>query len=51
MNRPAAIPSAEARKTAQVEALQPEQVQSALDDMEMLREFSHLVPDSDAPKM
>jgi len=36
--------------SAQIEALKPEQVESALDDMEMMREFSHPVasesPDS-----
>jgi hypothetical protein len=34
-----------------VEALQPDQLESALDDMEMLREFNHLVPDNAGPKM
>jgi anti-sigma factor RsiW len=51
MNRPAAVPAAPAPQSAQVEALQPEQVESALDDMEMLREFNHLVPDNAGPKM
>ncbi len=38
---------------AQVDALRPEQVEDALDDMEMLREFSHLMrPDAgEAKKM
>jgi hypothetical protein len=38
-------------QSAQVEALRPDQLQSALDDMEMLRQFNQLVPDSAAPKM
>jgi anti-sigma factor RsiW len=51
MNRPAAIPASPAPQSAQVEALQPEQLEHALDDMEMLREFNHLVPDKADPKM
>ena len=51
MNRPAAIPVTPVRESAQVEALQPEQVEHALDDMEMLREFNHLMPDSVVSKM
>jgi len=51
MNRPAGLPVAPASQSAQVEALQPEQLQNALDDMEMLREFNHLVPDNADPKM
>ena len=50
LNRPAAMPVAP-EQSAQVEALQPEQVEHALDDMEMLRELNHLVPDNAAPKM
>jgi hypothetical protein len=34
-----------------VEVLQPEQVEHALDDMEMLRELNHLVPGNAAPRM
>jgi hypothetical protein len=34
-----------------VESLQPEQLQSALDDIEMLRQFNQLVPDSAGAKM
>jgi anti-sigma factor RsiW len=49
MNRPAVAPITPA--SAQVESLQPEQLQNALDDMEMLREFNHLVPDNADPKM
>jgi len=49
--RPAVEPPAPAPTTAQVEALQPEQLQSALDEMETLREFNHLVPDSPDAKM
>jgi anti-sigma factor RsiW len=51
MNRPATVPVSPAPQSAQVEALQPEQVESALDDMEMLREFNHLVPDNAGPRM
>jgi hypothetical protein len=51
LNRPAAIPPAVAPESAQVETLQPDQVEHALDDMEMLREFNHLVPDTADPKM
>src|SRR5580698_3855388 len=51
MNHPAGVPAAPASQSAQVEALQPEQLQNALDDMEMLREFNHLVPDNADPKM
>jgi anti-sigma factor RsiW len=51
MNRPAAAPASPAPQSAQVEALQPEQLETALDDMEMLREFNHLVPDNAGPKM
>ena len=49
--RPSAMPPAPAPQSAQVEALQPEQVEHALDDMEMLAEFNHLVPDKADPKM
>ena len=51
MNRPAATPVAPPPQSAQVEALQPDQLQSALDEMEMLREFNHLVPDKADAKM
>jgi anti-sigma factor RsiW len=52
LNRPEAAPVAPSPQSAQLESLQPEQLQSALDDMEMLHEFNHLVPDSAAePKM
>jgi anti-sigma factor RsiW len=40
------------QESAQVEALAPEQVAAALDDMQMLREFNSLVhTDSAAPRM
>jgi anti-sigma factor RsiW len=51
MNRPAAPPSTPASQSAQVEALQPEQLEHALDDMEMLREFNQLLPVDADPKM
>jgi anti-sigma factor RsiW len=51
MNRPATLPSAPVQESAQVETLQPEQLEHAVDDMEMLRELNHLVPDTAAPRM
>jgi len=51
MNRPAGVTAVPAQTTAQVEALQPDQLESALADMEMLRQFNQLVPDSADPKM
>jgi anti-sigma factor RsiW len=51
LNRPATVPVAPLPQSAQVEALQADQLQSALDDMEMLRQFNQLVPDNAAPKM
>jgi len=52
LERPSAIPIAPAQESAQVDALAPEQVDSALNDMEMLRDFNHLVrPDSTEPRM
>jgi anti-sigma factor RsiW len=42
--RPTAPPAApQAPLSAEVQTLQPDQVQHALDDMEMLREFNHLM--------
>jgi anti-sigma factor RsiW len=51
MNRPATMPVAPVQESAQVETLQPEQLEHAVDDMEMLRELNHLVPDNAAPRM
>lgn len=53
MNRPATVPVTANPESAQVaETLQPDQVEHALADMEMLRDFNHLVkPDSIEPKM
>ena len=52
MLRPAVTPVEPPQESAQVETLGPEQVQSALDDMEMLRDFNHLVrADSAEPRM
>jgi anti-sigma factor RsiW len=52
LERPSVMPVEPPRESAQVETLGPEQVQSALDDMEMLRDFNHLVrPDSAEPRM
>jgi anti-sigma factor RsiW len=51
--RPTTQPAPPTQKSAEVvESLQPEQVEAALDDMETLREFSHVVrPDNAEPKM
>jgi len=51
LNRPPAVPVAPSPQSAQVEALQPDQLESALDDMEMLRQFNQLIPDNAGPKM
>jgi hypothetical protein len=52
LERPAVTPVAPPQESAQVDVLGPEQVQSALDDMEMLRDFNHLVrADSAEPRM
>jgi anti-sigma factor RsiW len=49
---PATVPQSAAPESAQVEAMPPEQVQHALDEMEMIREFNRLVrPDTTEPKM
>jgi len=48
---PAAIVPAQEQRSAQVESLQPDQLQSALEDMEMLHQFNQLVPDDSGPKM
>ena len=49
--RPGSAPTAPVPTSAQVEALQPEQLQGALEEMETLREFNHLVPDTADSKM
>ena len=52
IERPAAVPAGAVPESAQVEIASPDQVERALDDMEMLREFNHLVPaDAGGPKM
>ena len=52
LERPAVTPVAPPQESAQVGTLGPEQVQSALDDMQMLRDFNHLVrADSAEPRM
>lgn len=43
MDRPAAKPVAPVQESAQVEPLQPDQVEHAVDDMQILRDFSNLV--------
>lgn len=52
LQRPAGVPPAPEPESAQVEAVQPDQVENALQDMQMLREFNRLVrPDSTESKM
>ena len=52
MSRPSAPPQLPVEKSAQVEALPPDQLAHALDDMEMLRDLNHLVSaDATEPKM
>ena len=55
MFRPTVVPLTPSPQSAEVvvESLQPDQVETALDDMEMLREFNHLVRPDNAvePKM
>src|ERR1035441_2184125 len=52
LERTAGAAGAPPQESAQVDVLGPEQVQSALDDMEMLRDFNHLVrADSAEPRM
>jgi len=49
---PANVSPSTAPESAQVEAMPPEQVEHAVDEMEMIREFNRLVrPDSTEPKM
>jgi hypothetical protein len=49
---PANIQRSAAPESAQVEAMPPDQVEHALDEMETMREFNRLVrPDSTEPKM
>jgi anti-sigma factor RsiW len=49
---PANVPPSAVPESAQVEAMPPEQVQHALDEMEMIREFNRLVrPDTAESKM
>ena len=49
--RPAGVPAPPPAQTVQAENLQADQLQSALEDMEMLRQFNQLVPDNNGPKM
>jgi anti-sigma factor RsiW len=50
--RPSAPPAKQkAPLSAEVQTLQPDQVQHALDDMEMLREFNHLMRSEPESKM
>jgi anti-sigma factor RsiW len=48
LERPAAPPVSLSPDSAQVEALQPEQVEHALDEMEMLSEFGHRLHAADS---
>ena len=52
MSHPAPVPPAPLAKVQQAEPLRPDQVETALQDMEMLREFNGLVrPDPADSKM
>ena len=52
VERPARVAPVQPPESAQVEAVSPDQVERALDDMEMLREFNHLVrPEAGEPTM
>ena len=51
LERPAGVPAAVDTRSAQVETLQPEQVEHALAEVEMLDQFNHLMrPDSSDAK-
>lgn len=43
LDRPVVVPPDPPRQSAQVEALQPDQVQHAVDEVEMLNQFNHLM--------
>jgi anti-sigma factor RsiW len=43
LDRPVAAPVPAPQQTAQVEGLQPDQVEHAIDEMEMLNQFNHLM--------
>jgi len=54
LDRPAIRPAAPPQQTAQVDALQPDQVEHAIDEVEMLNQFNHLMrsePADPASKM
>ena len=52
LQHPSGNPQSTVPESAKVEAMPPEQVEHALDEMEMVREFNRLVrPDSAEPKM
>jgi hypothetical protein len=52
MQHPSGIPQSTVPESAKVEAMPPDQVEHALDEMEMVREFNRLVrPDTAEPKM
>jgi anti-sigma factor RsiW len=43
LDRPSIVPVAPPQQSAQVEALQPDQVEHAIDEVEMLNQFNHLM--------
>ena len=43
LDRPAVAPTRSTQESAQVEALQPDQVEHAVDEVEMLNQFNHLM--------
>jgi len=51
LQRPPAMPPESVPQSAQVEAASPDQVEHAIDDMEILRELNHLVRPDAEPKM
>ncbi|MDR3699209.1 MAG: hypothetical protein P4L56_06205 [Candidatus Sulfopaludibacter sp.] len=54
LDRPAVVPITPPQQSAQVEALQPDQVEHAVDEVEMLDQFNHLMrsePAEPAAKM
>jgi len=51
LQRPAAVPPEFIPQSAQVNAASPDQLEHAIDDMEILRELNHLVRPDAEPKM
>jgi len=52
IQRPASVPPSAVPESAKVETMAPDQVEHAIDEMELMREFNRLVrPDNAEPKM